>query len=102
MLAQHARERLAVVEEDVDPDARVRAGHARHVAERAADRRERVVPVDARLAGLHDEQVRERVRQVARDGEQAVVHAGVDRDRRGAERGQQAVQVAQALGLASR
>ena len=31
--------------------------------------------------------------------EQAVVHARVDRDRRGAERGQQAVQVAQARGL---
>ena len=49
--------------------------------------------------GLHDEQVREHVRQVARDGQQAVVHARVDRDRRGAERGQQAVQVAQAGGL---
>ena len=57
--------------------------------------------VDARLAGLHDEQVREHVREVARDREQAVVHARVDRDRRGAERREQAVQVAQAAGSVS-
>ena len=104
MLAQHGRQRLAVVEVDVDPDARVRTGHARHVAERPADRRERVVPVDARLAGLHHEQVREHVRQVAREREQPVVHAGVDGHGRGAERRHQAVQVAQArrLGLGQR
>ena len=100
MLAQHARERLAVVEEDVDPDARVRAGHARHVAERAADRRERVVAVDARLAGLHDEQVGEHVRQVARDaraggrGRPASIATGV-----APSAATQAVQVAQPRGL---
>ena len=52
VLAQRRAQRPAVVEEDVDPDPRVRTGHARHVAERAADRRERVVAVDAVRAGL--------------------------------------------------
>ena len=47
VLVRRGQQRLAVVEEDVDPDARVRAGDARHVAERAADGRERVVAVDA-------------------------------------------------------
>ncbi len=36
-----------VVEEDVDPDARVRAGDAGHVAQRAAGVRERLVALDA-------------------------------------------------------
>ena len=36
MLGERRAERLAVLEEDVDPDARVRAGDARHVAQRAA------------------------------------------------------------------
>jgi hypothetical protein len=77
---------LAVVEEDVDPDAGVRPGHAGHVAERAADGRERVVPVDAARAGLVDEQVREDVRQVARERDEAVVGAGVDGDGDGCRR----------------
>ena len=41
--ASAARDRVGVVEEDVDPDARVRAGDARHVAQRAAGVRERLV-----------------------------------------------------------
>src|SRR3712207_8495863 len=43
----------------VDPDTRVGAGHARHVAQRAARRRERRVPVDARGADVVQQQVRE-------------------------------------------
>ena len=47
VLGERLGELGAVVEKDVDPDPRVRAGDARHVAQRAARRRERVVPVDA-------------------------------------------------------
>ena len=46
VLGERGCERVAVVEEDVDPDPRVRAGDARHVAQRASGRRERVVAVD--------------------------------------------------------
>ena len=94
VLADRGGERLAVVEEDVDPDARVGAGDARHVAEAAAARGERVVAVDAAGARLVDEQVRDHVGQVARQREQAVVRAGIDRDGLGAERGDEGVQVA--------
>ena len=97
VLAERGHDRLAVVEEDVDPDPRVRAGDAGHVAQRAARRLQRVVAVDARRAGLVEEHVRERVRQVARDGDEAVVRAGVDRDRPGAERGDEPVHRAQQL-----
>ena len=72
-------------------------GDAGHVAERAADRGQRVVPVDPAGAGLGDQQVREHVRQVARQRQQPVVGAGVDRHRRRAERGDEGVQVAVAL-----
>ena len=71
MLAERLAHRPRVVEEDVDPDPRVRAGDARHVAQRAARRSHRVVPVDPVRSGLVDEQVRERVRQVARQRERA-------------------------------
>ena len=47
MLGERGGERLAVVEEDVDPDARVGAADARHVAQRAARGLQRVVAVDA-------------------------------------------------------
>ena len=94
VLADRRGQRLAVVEEDVDPDARVRARDAGHVAEAATARGERVVAVDAPRAGLVDEQVRDHVGQVARQREQAVVRAGIDRDRLGAERRDERVEVA--------
>ena len=56
-------------------------GDARHVAQRAAGRLKRVVAVDAGRAGLVEQDVRERVRQVARDCDEPVVRAGVDRHR---------------------
>ena len=48
VLGERGGERLAVVEEDVDPDARVRAGDARHVAQRAAGGRSGSCPSIAR------------------------------------------------------
>ena len=86
VLGERAADRVGVVEVDVDPDARVRAGDARHVAQRAAGVRERLVAVDARGAGLVRDDVREHVRHVARHRDEAVVRVGVDRDRRRAER----------------
>ena len=62
LLGERAGERLAVVEEDVDPDARVGAADPRHVAERAARGLQRVVAVDPGRAGLVEEEVREDVR----------------------------------------
>ena len=104
VLGQRLADRAAVLEEDVDPDARVRAGDARHVAQRAAGGRERLVALDARRAGLVDEQVGERVRQVARQRDEPVVRLRVDRDRRRAERGDEPVHepVALRLGRARR
>src|SRR6478609_9142376 len=52
VLGERLPDRAAVLEEDVDPDARVGAGHARHVAQGAAGRRKRLVAFDARRAGL--------------------------------------------------
>ena len=94
MLGERAPQASGVVEEDVDPDARVRSCDARHLAERRARRRERVVPFDRRRADLVQEQVRERVRQVADEREQAVVRLRIDRDRDGAERRHERVQCA--------
>ena len=91
MLGERLGELGAVVEEDVHPDARVRAGDARHVAQRAARGGERVVPLDPPGAGLVDEQVGEGMRQVARQRDEAVVRGRIDRDRHGAERGDEAV-----------
>src|SRR5690242_19509888 len=48
VLLERGPDRIGVVEVDVDPDARVRAGDARHVAQRAAGMRERLVALDAR------------------------------------------------------
>ncbi len=97
--AREVAQLLGVVEEDVDPDPRVRAGDARHVPERAAGRRERLVPVHPHRAGVVEDEVREGVRQVARQRHEPVVRAGVDRHRDRAERGDEAVQMLVALGL---
>ena len=102
VLAERRDDRLAVVEEDVDPDARIGAGDPRHVAQRAAGRLERVVTVDAGRAGLVEQDVRERVRQVARDRDEPVVGAGVDRDGPRAERRDEAVHRAEQLRARSR
>ena len=102
VLGERGRERDAVLEEDVDPDPRVRAGDPRHVPERAAGRRERLVPLDARAAGVVQEHVRERVRQMARDRDEAIVGVGIDGDRDRAERRDEAVHEPVALGLGRR
>src|SRR6476469_9773585 len=47
MLGELAADALGVVEEDVDPDPWVRARDARHVAQRPACVRQRLVPLDA-------------------------------------------------------
>ena len=65
VLGQRLAERGRVLEEDVDPDPRVRSGDAGHVAQRPACGGERLVAVDPTRAGLVHEQVRERVREVA-------------------------------------
>jgi hypothetical protein len=91
VLRERVGQRGRVLEEDVDPDARVRARDPGHVAERAARREQRVVPVDHGRARLVDEQVGERVREMAREGDDAVVRVGVDRDRGRAETGDEAV-----------
>ena len=92
VLGERRRQRRAVLEEDVDPDARVRAGDAGHVAQRATGRGERLVAVDARAARLVQEHVRECVRQVARDRDEPVVRLRIDRDRHRPERRDEAVQ----------
>ena len=97
VLVGRGQQGLAVVEEDVDPDARVRAGHARHVAERAAGGRQRVVAVDGAGPGLRGEQVRDNVRQVARQRHEPVVGARVDRDRPRADGRHHAVDLGEAL-----
>ena len=81
VLGERGGQRLGVLEEDVDPDARVRARDAGHVAEGPACGGERIVPVDSRRAGLVQEDVRERVRQVARHGHEPVVRRRVDGER---------------------
>ncbi len=102
VLGEGGGERVRVLEEDVDPDARVRAGHAGHVPQRTARRAQRLVAVHSRGADLVQEQVRERVRQVAREREQAVVRARVDGDGGRAERGDETVQEPVALRVARR
>ena len=57
------------------------------------------MPLDAGLAHLVEQQIRERVRQVARQREQPVVRVGIDGDRHRSERGDEAVQGAVALGV---
>ncbi len=102
MLRQRLPNGGGVVEEDVDPDPRVGAGDARHVAQRATRRVERLVPVDARRSRLVDEQIGKRVREVARQRDQAVVSVGVDRDGDGADRSDERMQRAVALGVGLR
>ena len=91
MLGQRLAQRIRVLDEDVHPDARVGSGHARHVAERATGAGERLVPLHPGRAGLVDEHVRERVRKMAGEGDQAIVRDDVDRDRVGAERADEAM-----------
>ena len=74
-LGQGGGDEIAVVDEDVRPDGRVRAGDARHLAQRRARVAERVL---AGARGRAHEQVRERVREMARDREQAVVLGRVE------------------------
>ena len=97
VLAERLAERGRVLEEDVDPDARVRARDAGHVAERASGGGERLVALDALGARVVQEQVRERVREVARQRDEPVVRCGIDRDGRRAEPGDEAVHVPVAL-----
>ena len=86
MLAQSDAKLGGVVEEDVDPDAWVRARHTGHVAEGPARRGQRLVPVDAKRARVVQDDVRESVRKMAREREQPVVRPGIDSDRHRAER----------------
>ena len=87
---QLALERLAVGQEDVAPQRRVRARHARGVAEARAGRRQALRLVGQLARRLADQHVREHVRQVADGRHQAVVHLGGDRRRARAERGHEA------------
>ena len=102
LLDERGSERLAVVEEDVDPDPRVGAADARHVPERAARCLERVVPVDACGARLVEEDVREHVRQVARHRDEAVVGIRADRNGSRAERRDEPVHEPEAVRLRRR
>ena len=102
VLGERSRERLRIVEEDVDPDTRVRAGDPRHVAQRPAGRSERLVPVDARRARLVQQQVRERVREVARQRDEPVVRLRIDRHRHRTKRDDEAVQQPVALRIGRR
>ena len=99
VLAQPVQQRLAVVQEDVDPDPRVGAGDAGHVAERPADGGQRVMAVHAPGAGLVDQRVGDGVRQVAGQRDQPVVRVRVDRHRPGAQRRHEGVQPPVALGI---
>ena len=92
-------ELLGIVEEDVDPDPRVRARDTGHVAEGTACAGERLVPVHLHRAGVVQDDVRKRVWEMAREREKAVVCARVDRDRNRPERGDEAVQEPVALRL---
>src|SRR6266511_419388 len=94
------RAKLArVVHEDVDPDARVRAGNARHVAQRAPGSRQRLVSVDTQRTGVVEHDVGKRVWKVARQRQETVMGLGIDGHRNGAERGHEPVQDAVTLGL---
>ena len=63
---------------------------------------QRLVPLDPGSAGLVEQHVRERVRQVARHRDEPVVGGGIDRDGARAERGDEPVHGAVALGLGRR
>ena len=98
LLGEREPERLPVVEEDVDPDPRVRARDPGHVPQGAAGRLERVVAVDPRRARVVEEHVCEDMREVARQPDEPVVRVGPDRDRSRAERADEAVEQPQPLG----
>ena len=98
LLGEREPERLPVVEEDVDPDPRVRARDPGHVPQGAAGRLERVVAVDPRRARLVEEHVCEHMREVARQPDEPVVRVRPDRDRSRAERADEAVEQPQPLG----
>ena len=95
--ASAGADRVGVVDEHVDPHARVRSGDARHVAERAAGVRKRLVALDAGGAGLVDDDVGEHVGQVARERDELVVRGRLDRVREGAELADEAVNEGVAL-----
>jgi hypothetical protein len=88
-----------VVHEDVDPDARVRAGNARHVAQRAPGCRQRLVPVDTQRPGVVEHDVGKRVWKVARQRQKPVMGLGIDGHRDSAQRGHEPVQQPVTLGL---
>ncbi len=87
-LGQRRRDEVAVGDEDVRPDGRIRAGDARHLAQRRAGVAEGVL---ARPGGGAHEQVRERVRQVARHRQKPVVLGRIELHRPRAKRGDEAL-----------
>ncbi len=95
---------LAVAGEDVGPDRRVGAGDAGGVAEAGADLGQALGVAAQLRRRLGRERVGDDVRQVADRRQQAVVGAGVDRLRAGAEAGDEALQavVEQAAGAVCR
>ena len=102
VLRKRRRQRVGVVEEDVDPDPRIRTGDAGHVAQRAAGGRERLVSLDARRPRLIQQHVRERVRKMAGERDEPVVRIRIDRDRDSPERRHEAVQQPVPLGIRRR
>ena len=77
--AQHGEQRVAILEEDVRPHARVGAGDAREVAEAGPGAQQRVAGAVV-LAGLCHERVGEHVWQVTHQGHEPVVLPRVDGD----------------------
>ena len=70
-------DQITVLDEDVCPDGGVRTGHTGHLSKRRPGIAECLV---TRGGDVLHEQVRERVRQVARQGEQPVVCLRVEAD----------------------
>ena len=91
-------ELVAVLEEDVRPERRVRAGDAGHLPERRAGMRERGLV----LGGGEHQRVRDRVGEVAREREHPVVRVGVGAHGARAERGDEALDELDALRARSR
>ena len=102
VLGEACADCVGIVEEHVDPHARVGARDSRHVAERAAGVRERLVPLDSGGAGLVDDDVREHVRDVARERDELVVGGRLDRMRERPELADEAVDEGVALRGSSR
>ena len=78
--------------------ASVRARESRHLAQRGAGERQRRVVIRRRLGDAEHEEVRQRVRDVARQREEAVVGGGVRPNRARTERGDEALHERDALG----